>query len=81
MSICAINETFPSKNKFNSLLSGKGISYKQYKHVFKVSKKFGMKMMKDHHYLHLKCDVLLLDDVFEKFRNRCFENYGLCPSH
>ena len=23
----------------------------------------------------------MLADVFEKFRNRCLENFGLCPSH
>ena len=40
-----------------------------------------MKTMKDYHNLHLKFDVLLLTDVFEKFRNRCLENYGLCLSH
>ena len=37
--------------------------------------------MKDYHDLHLKCDVLLLADVFEKFRNNSLKNYGLCPSH
>ena len=31
--------------------------------------------------LHLKCDVLLLADVFKKIRNRCLENYGLRPSY
>ena len=39
-----------------------------------------MKMMKDYHDLYLKCDLLLLADVFEKFKNN-FKNYGLCPSH
>ena len=28
-----------------------------------------MKMVKDYHDLYLRCDVLLLADVFEKFRN------------
>ena len=40
-----------------------------------------MKKMKDYYDLHLKCDVLLLADVFEKFRNNCLKNYGLCSSH
>ena len=40
-----------------------------------------MKTMKDYHDLHLKCGVLLLADVFEKFRNNSLKNYGLCPRH
>ena len=31
--------------------------------------------------LHLKCNFLLLADVFEKCRKRCLKNYDLCPSH
>ena len=40
-----------------------------------------MKAMKDYHDLYLKCDVLLLSDVFEKFRNNNGKNYGLCQGH
>ena len=46
-----------------------------------VWSKFEIKMMKDYHDLYLECDVLLLADVFEKFRNNSLKNYGLCPSH
>ena len=37
-----------------------------------------MKTMKCYHNLHLKCEVLLLPDVFQKFRNNSLKNYGLC---
>ena len=40
-----------------------------------------MKTMKDYQGLHLKYDVLLLADVFEKFRNKSLKYYGLCASH
>ena len=40
-----------------------------------------MKTRKEYHNLYLKCDVLLLADVFEKIRNKSLTNYGLCPSH
>ena len=37
--------------------------------------------MKHYHDLYLKCDILQLPDVFEKFRSNSLKNYGLCPSH
>ena len=37
--------------------------------------------MKDCHGLYLKCNVLLLVEVFEKFRDNSSKNYGLRPGH
>ena len=37
--------------------------------------------VKDYHNFYLKCDVLLLADVFEKFRNSNLKSYGLYASH
>ena len=74
-------EQIPSKEKFYSLLTGKKNSGTEYEHVVKVWNKFEMKTMKDYHNLYLKCDVLLLADVFERLINNSLKNYGLCPSH
>ena len=74
-------EQLPSKEKFYSSLSGKTIIDREYEHVLKVWNKFEMKTMKDYHNLYLKCDALLLADVFEKIRNNSLKNYGLCPGH
>ena len=51
-----------------SSLTDKRIIDKEYEHVLKVSDRCEMKLMKYYHYLYLKCDVLLLADVFEKFK-------------
>ena len=66
--------------RYASLLTGKKINDKEYEHVITVWKRFEMKIMKDYHDLFLKCDVLLLPDLFEKIRRSSLKNYGLCPS-
>ena len=43
--------------------------------------KFGINLKENDERLSRSSCVLLLADVFEKFRNRCLESYGLCPSH
>ena len=68
-------EKLPRKGKFYSLLTGKNVSDKEYGHVLNIWNKFEMKTIKDYHDLYLKCDVLLLADVFEKFRNNSLKNY------
>ena len=59
----------PSKEKVYSFLTGRKITDKEYQHVLNVQNKFEMKIIKDYHDLYLKCDLLLLADVLEKFRN------------
>ena len=63
--------------KFYSSLTGKKNSNKEYDHVLKVWNKFEMKTMKNYDDF----TVLLLADIFEKFRNNSIKNYGICPSH
>ena len=66
-----IKEELFDKEKYYSLLTDRKNSLE----------KFEMKTIKDYHRLHLKCDVLLLFDVFEKCRNNSLKNYGLYPSY
>ena len=49
--------------------------------MIKVWNKSEMKTAKYYHYLYLWCDVLLLADILEKFKNNSLKNYRLCPSH
>ena len=72
-------EQLTSKEKFYSSLTGKNISDKE--NALNVWNKFERKTTKDHHDLYLKCEVLLLADMFEKFRNSSLKNYGLCTSY
>ena len=68
-------EELSSTEKFYSSLPGKKIRDKEYQHVLKVWNESEMKIMKDFYDLYLKCEVLLLADVFEKFRkNKKFRN-------
>ena len=70
-----LKEELPSNEKFySSLARKKKISGKEYEDVLNVWNKFEVKTMKDYHNLYLKCDVLLLGDVFEKFRNNSLKN-------
>ena len=67
-------EQLPSKEKFYNSLTGKNVSDKECQHVIKVRNKFDMKTMEDYRDLYLKNSVLLLADVFEKFRSNSLKN-------
>jgi hypothetical protein len=71
----------PEKEHFYSKLSQSSISDNDYKHAQSVYDKLGCKSFRDYHLAYLKTDVLLLADVFENFRNTCFEHYSLDPAN
>ena len=75
------NETsLPDKKYFYSELNLEVITDKDYWHAQKVFEKF-CRDIDYYHDLYVRCDTLLLADVFEKFRDTCIEIYGLDPSH
>ena len=70
------NETsFPKKEDFYSHLNMKDITDADYMDVKRVCKDFEIKNLGEYHDLHVQNDTLILPDVFENFRNMCFEIY------
>ena len=50
-------------------------------HVQKVWEVFEIKNLGEYHDLYVKIDTLLLEDVFENFRNKYLEKYELDPTY
>ena len=71
----------PPQEAFYSKLSQSSISDDDYKHAQNVYNQLHCKTFKDYHMAYLQCDVLLLADVFENFRNTCENYYGLDPAN
>ena len=71
----------PPRHDFYNKLKQELISEEEYKHALKVYEALGCKTFKDYHLAYLKCDVLILADVFEKFRKTCMTYYGLDPAN
>ncbi|MFM7987057.1 MAG: hypothetical protein ACKPKO_47875, partial [Candidatus Fonsibacter sp.] len=71
----------PPKTSFYSSLKQKTISEKEYERAKSVYDSLNCQSFKDYHLAYLKTDVLLLADVFEKFRATCYDYYNLDPSN
>ena len=71
----------PPRNNFYNKLKQELISEEDYEHALSVYKRLGCKSCLDYHLAYLKCDVLLLADIFENFRKTCMGNYSLDPAN
>lgn len=71
----------PSKHHFYNTLRGEPITNKDYLHAKDVWEIFEIKSLAEYTGLYLKCDVLLLCDIFEKFRNTSLHYYKLDPAY
>ena len=67
----------PSQDAFFSKLSDSPCSDTEYAHATQVWAAFECESMADYHDIYLKCDVLILEDFFEKFRVICLAHYSL----
>ena len=68
------------KEAFNSKLNLKDCTDKDYAQYKEVVKKFELKNIGDYHNLYVQSNTLLLVDVFENFRDKCIEIWGLDPA-
>ena len=74
------NETSLPKNKeFSSNLNMENMTDTDYMHAKRVCKDFGIKGLGEYHDFYLNKDVLLLADVFQKFRKMGLKIYHLDP--
>ena len=69
--------TLPPKEAFYSNLNLEDISDEDYAHAQKVWDVFEINNLGEYHDLYVQSDTLLLADVFENFRDKCIEIYGL----
>ena len=77
-----LDETnLPPRGCFNNRLRQEECTAADYDHSVNVWRAFGCTKFLDYHNLYLKCDVLLLADVFESFRTISMQNYELDPAH
>ena len=74
-------KVLPGKDSYYSNLTLENISEIDYAHANNVFKKFNINNLGEYHDLYVRSDTLLLVDIFENFRQSCFENYELDPAY
>lgn len=74
-------EELPSQQSFYNDLTDEPISDEDYAHVQSVWEEFELQNLGELHDLYVEGDVLLLADVFQKYRKLCLTTYGIDPLH
>ena len=74
-------ELLPDKEAFHSGLKMKDITDVDYRHAKIVYIEFNNKKLGDYHDLYVQSDKLLIADVFENFRNMCYNIHDLDPAY
>jgi len=73
--------TLPPKSAFYNRLTDEDISDDEYERAQKIWSHFSMTSLRQYHDFYLTLDVLLLADVFEKFRRTMLKSHGLDCLH
>ena len=71
----------PPIEAFNNQLNMPGVSEDDYQHAQWVWKEFEIRNLGEYHDLCLRTDVVLPENIFEKFRETALKHYGLDPAH
>jgi hypothetical protein len=71
----------PPIEDFYSDLKQEKPSEEDYQHALNVYYTLNCEVFQDYHITYLKTDVLLLADVFTRFRETCLESYQLDPAN
>ena len=69
--------SLPRKEDFYFHLNMEDVTDADYAHAKRVCKDFEIRNLGEYHDLYVQSNTLLLNDVFENFRNMCFKIYEL----
>jgi hypothetical protein len=71
----------PPIEAFYDDLKNRECSKEDYEHAQKVWRELSCKNFGEYHHYYLMADVVLLAEVFEEYRNKELEKWGLDPAH
>jgi hypothetical protein len=72
--------SLPNKKEFHNKLNEYDISDRDYEHAQNEWREFNIQTLGEFSDRYLKIDVILLVDVFERFRRMCLKDYKLDPA-